>query len=336
MGKNVANSVLVRKYFIITGLIIVSAVTAICCYIASATSPVDKTTEEQPIIVKIEKPDDITNILLLGMDTRNYQIKSRSDSMILVSYNRTKNEARMVSFMRDSWVKIPGHKYNRLNTATAFEGPDLLIQTLDENFGVTVDHYIQIKFDDFREIIDTLDGVDIEMSKSEIWYVNDKLHTEDEDYENDIEQESGLVHLNGKQALWHCRNRTIGHADYQRTDRQRQVLTALLSQAYEKLDAKKAISLVLFCLDHVNTDMDFDALSEIAKVVFEHGLPSIEDARVPFDDTYRGANINGASVLEIDIEGNAKLVQEFLSSGWTHVEEREIVQSTRETGDNQI
>ena len=70
------------------------------------------------------------------------------------------------------------------------------MQTLEENFGIKVEDYVQIKFDDFKKVIDILGGVSIDMSEAEINYVNKKLHVEDADYENDILSEPGVITLN--------------------------------------------------------------------------------------------------------------------------------------------
>lgn len=122
----------------------------------SPTPTPTPTPTPEPEMVDVEVDDDVVNILLLGMDARSYDVYSRSDTMILASYNKTKHEVKLVSFLRDSWVDIPGYGWNRLNAATAFGGPELLIDTLKTNFDLDIDHYAQIKFDDFKEIIDRL------------------------------------------------------------------------------------------------------------------------------------------------------------------------------------
>ena len=73
--------------------------------------------------------------------------------------------------------------------------PELLIDTLKSNFDLDIDHYAQIKFDDFKEIIDIIGGVDLTLTAEEVDYINQKLHDDDKDYSNDIQEESGTIHL---------------------------------------------------------------------------------------------------------------------------------------------
>lgn len=303
---------------LIAVLAVALAVTAIFFSRNHAVEP-PTPSPDQPT-VEVEVPDEVVNILLLGMDARNYEDLSRSDSMILVSYNQTKNEVRMVSFMRDSWVHIPDHGWNRLNTATVFGGIDLLMDTLNENFDVQVEDYVQIKFDDFKKVIDIIGGIDVDLTSDEIWYINHKLHTEDNDWSNDITSEAGVVHLNGAQALWHCRDRTIGQADYARTKRQRTVLKAVCEKVLNDCDAKTMLQLVSHAFQCVNTEMSVLEIGDLAVEVLTQGMPEIEDARVPFDEMYQGVSKNGASVLELDMEANRDALQEFLTQGWTHFE----------------
>lgn len=273
-----------------------------------------------PAPVQVQVKDDVMNILLLGMDARNYEDASRSDSIILVSYNRTKHEVKMTSFMRDSYVEIPGYGWTRINAATAYEGPQLLMETLETNFGVKCDNYTQVKFDDFKKIIDIIGGIDIELSNAEIDYINNKLISEDGDWENCIDSESGVVHLNGAQALWHCRNRSVGSSDYERTERQREVLEATMNQIFDNFDLGMAIKLVPTLFACVDTDISIIDLTSMAMEFFGKGMPEIETMRVPIDGLSWSANVNGASVIQLDIEGTAEAIDQFIWNGWTHEE----------------
>lgn len=269
----------------------------------------------QPTPTPTPEPDEIVNVLLLGVDSRTYDVKSRSDTMVLVSYNQTQNTVKMVSMMRDSWVNIPGYGWNRLNAATAYDSPQLLIDTIESNFGVTADYYAQVKFDDFKKIIDIIGGVDVALSKAEIQYINRKLHNENYDWDNDVTAEPGIIHLNGTQALWHCRNRSVGLSDYERTDRQRVVLKAMCQAATDNIDIGMVAQLIPEVIKSVDTNMPLTTLADLAISVLTNGMPEIEDTRLPFQDTFWGANKNGASVLELDMEKNKELLQEFLNSG---------------------
>lgn len=267
--------------------------------------------KQEDIVLEEQKHDDIYNIVLSGVDTRSYNLNSRSDTIILASYNRTKRTIKLVSFMRDSWVHLPDRGWSRINTATVYGGTGLLINTLNENFDLDVQGYIQVKFDDFRDIIDALGGIDVELTQQEINYINRKLHSDDRDWSNDITAEPGLVHLNGAQALWHCRNRSIGNSDFERTERQREVLSIIIDKAMS-MDLSQAIQLIFEMRDSVNTNIPITTLAEMAFDAIVVGEMTVETTRIPFDETFSSANKNGASVLEIDIEENTRLLHEFL------------------------
>lgn len=258
-------------------------------------------------------PDKTVTVLLLGTDARNNESRSRTDTMVLVVYNQTKNTVKMVSLMRDTYVEIPGHGWNRLNAATALEGPELLMDTLEHNFGVSTDYYALVKFDGFQSIIDIIGGVDVELTRSEIRYINRKLHEEDKDWNNDIYAEPGIVRLNGAQALWHCRNRSSSQSDFDRTGRQRTVLKAMCQEAVDNMSIGMAIQLIPEAFKAVDTSMPLTTIVDLAVTVLNNGMPEIEDARLPFDGTFTGATKNGASVLEIDIDQNRRLLNAFLT-----------------------
>lgn len=267
--------------------------------------------KQEDIVLEEQKHDDIYNIVLSGVDTRSYNLNSRSDTIILASYNRTKRTIKLVSFMRDSWVHLPDRGWSRINTATVYGGTGLLINTLNENFDLDVQGYIQVKFDDFRDIIDALGGIDMELTQQEINYINRKLHSDDRDWSNDITAEPGLVHLNGAQALWHCRNRSIGNSDFERTERQREVLSIIIDEAMS-MDLNQAIQLIFEMRDSINTNIPITTLAEMAFDAIVVGEMTVETTRIPFDGTFASANKNGASVLEINIEENTRLLHEFL------------------------
>lgn len=267
--------------------------------------------EQIQIYKEEQKDDEIINIVLSGVDTRRYDLNSRSDTIMLASYNKTKHTVKLVSFMRDSWVYLPEKGWQRINTATVYGGTGLLINTLNYNFDLDIQNYIQIKFDDFRKIIDILGGIEVELTSSEIRYINNKLHSDDGDYKNDIKEEPGLVTLNGAQALWHCRNRTIGNSDFERTDRQREVLTIILNKALS-LNMGQATRMIFEMREHVNTNLDMETIFDICSDALVNKQITVETSRIPYDDCFKFANKNGASVLELDIEKNTELLHEFL------------------------
>lgn len=257
------------------------------------------------------KKEGILNILLVGLDARDYDTYSRSDTMILVSYDMTTQDIKLVSFMRDNWVYLTDRGWSRINAATAYGGVGLLINTINDNFDLDIQNYVQIKFDDFKKVIDILGGVDVELTQAEIDYINGKLHSDDGDWNNDITSEPGIVHLNGSQALWHCRNRSIGNSDFSRTERQRIVLSLLIEKV-KTMSPTEIISLVYQMKDYVNMNIPLDTILSLVNSVVNLNDIEVESYSMPFDGMFKFANKNGASVIELDLEENAMKLHEIL------------------------
>ena len=159
------------------------------------------------------------HFLLVGRDAHGPGENGRSDSMILCSVDTGAKRVTLISFLRDIYLRIPGHGSNRLNAAYSWGGAELLKQTLQENFGVTADVTLEIDFEGFQNVIDQLGGVDIDLTDEEADHLNNghgwSLH-------------AGVNHLDGQQALAYSRIRYLD-SDFYRTERQRNVLTALLT-----------------------------------------------------------------------------------------------------------
>ena len=179
------------------------------------------------------KEEGVTNILLIGNDSRENGEDGRSDAMILLSISNKTKKIYMTSLLRDMYVEIPGHKDNRLNAAYSYGGAELLMETIEQNFDIHISRYVLVNFEAFANLVDAVGGVDLELTGKEVEYVNGYLveynillgRPEGTDYFDDLS--GGMVHLNGPQALAYCRNRYIG-TDFGRTERQRKVLTEVI------------------------------------------------------------------------------------------------------------
>ena len=213
---------------------------------------------------------------------------------------------------------LPEYGWGKINSATAYGGVGLLVNTLNENFDLDIQNYVQIKFEDFKKVIDILGGIDVELTKSEINYINNKLHTEDRDWKNDIKAEPGVVHLNGVQALWHCRNRSIGNGDFERTDRQREVLQIMMNKALT-MNLTQITQLVYEMKDHVDMNVPINTIISLAKDVLGTNSVTMESYRIPFENDFKFANKYGASVIEIDIDKATDKLHEIIGF---EVEER--------------
>ena len=189
---------------------------------------VDPTADQVQIAQEEQKDDDVINVLLVGTDSRDPDSDmGRSDSMMLVSFNRTKQKATVISFLRDSLVEIDGHGKSRLGHTLAYGGVGLTINTLNKQFDLDIQNYITVSFDSLVHVIDELGGMEVNLTEEEAAYYREHGMP-------DIQ--SGPVTLTGSQALAHARNRSLDN-DFGRTQRQRSVLYGI----YNKLTHASSI-----------------------------------------------------------------------------------------------
>ena len=251
----------------------------------------------------IEDSDDIINIMLIGQDRRPGQGRQRSDSMILCTINLEKKTLTMTSFLRDLYVDIPawnGKNYsdNRLNVNYVFGGMEMLDACLELNFGVQVDHNIEVDFSGFEQIVDLMGGVDINLTSAEAKWIGGGLS-------------GGVNHLNGEQALAYARIRKLD-SDFGRTNRQRTVLTALLEKA-KHMSLTELNNLVNSFMPMITTDMNNnDIVQYVAKIFPVLTELEVTTQHIPAEGTYRNAMIRGMAVLVPDMEANRQLLKDTL------------------------
>ena len=258
--------------------------------------------------------DGVVNILLIGNDSRENGEDGRSDAMILLSVSRKTKTIYMTSLLRDMYVEIPGHEGNRLNAAYSFGGPELLMETVEQNLDITVNRYVQVNFEAFASLVDAVNGVDLELTSEEIEYVNgylveyNMLTGRPQGTDNMDTAVSGMVHLNGPQALAYCRNRYLG-TDFGRTERQRKVLTAVIHKlpAAVLTNARELVNGLMPNLTTNLTQGECFRLSLMAGKLLTYDI--IPDS-IPQPGTYKDATIRKMSVLEVDFEANKKFLRE--------------------------
>lgn len=246
-------------------------------------NPEDVTWEEQQGL----GDESLINILLVGQDRRPGQGRQRSDTMILCSFNPETNALSMISFLRDLYVQIPGYSDNRLNAAYVFGGFPLLKQSLYANFGVTVDGCAEVDFDGFRDVIDTVGGVDIELTADEAKIVGGSAT-------------AGLCHLDGEQALTYARIRYLD-SDFGRTNRQRKVILSVIEKMRGK-SASDLLAVVNTVLPLITTDMSNSQIMQYA-LKYAPALNGLKVSThyVPAPGSYRNAMIRGMAVLVPDL-----------------------------------
>jgi len=212
------------------------------------------------------------NILLLGSDSRVQRDEpengtdARTDTIIVVHIPAKRDSAQLISIPRDSWVPIPGQKVNKINAAYAFGGPKLMVQTVEELTKVRIDHVIVIDFAGFKEVVDALGGIQIDVPQDFT-----SIHAPHRTFSK------GLQYMNGEVALDYSRQRyQFKDGDFSRIEHQQQVIKAVMEKAASRglmTDVPKLNAFIRATTSALTVDRElslFDLALELRQVRGEH------------------------------------------------------------------
>lgn len=245
---------------------------------------------EEPAVGKT----GVFNLLLLGVDTNDPSLKGRSDTMLLASFNARTGQMKLISFMRDTYVKIPGKGHNKLNAAYAYGGAELLIKTLETNFGVTVNGYLAVNYALMVELVDAIGGIEMTVSEDELSKLNGIL--EYYNYQRGVDEKQGRLEtpgrhvLTGLQTMSYARIRKLD-SDFIRVERQQKVVLAI----YEKIcsmDTGTLTSIILSYIGRVGTDITIARATELVLTLLKAEELSTESLRIPHNGGYSSRVIN--------------------------------------------
>lgn len=266
-----------------------------------------------------EEETGVWNILLLGGDSRSDSSYDRTDSMIIVSVDREDGSIRMTSIMRDTWVSIPGRSSKaKINAANVYGGPELAVQTVNNNFGTEIEDYVLVNMTGLVGIVDAMGGVDLEISESERKLANEYANQfwERADHGKAYSgshylEKSGMVHLNGLMALSYSRNR-YSDSDYGRVMRQQKVLMALAKKA-SAMDMTELMKVVPNLLANVETNLNMSEVTKLALKCMNADMENIQQFRIPADGTYESGMYGNTWCIKPDFQKNAKLLDAFIN-----------------------
>ncbi|WP_050739378.1 LCP family protein [Acetobacterium bakii] len=247
-----------------------------------------------------DKSSDIINIALFGIDTRAEDYDgSRADSIMIASLDTVHKKIKLTSIMRDTFVNIPGEKYDKINHSYAYGGPELTIKTINENFDMNIKDYVTVNFSALEKIVDAVGGVEIDVKDYEIEHIPGSS--------------LGLQTLNGEQALAYSRIRYSGDGDYERTLRQRTVLQNVLTKVLNNKSLPQALSLIDILSPYIQTSFDQGELVGLATKVFAAGITTMEDARLPIDGQAVGGLWDSVYYLKPDtLSENVIYLHQFI------------------------
>jgi LCP family protein required for cell wall assembly len=276
---------------------------------------------------------ETVNFLLIGSDRRS-GTSFRTDTMVIVIVRPNDGQVSLISIPRDLWVSIPGWENQRINTAYQHGisadypggGPGLLKDTIQYNLGIRIDHTAMVDFDGFRQIVDTLGGVDVPVSCSYTdWRLIDPSYNpENENNWHLYTTGPGLIHMDGDLALWYARSRQRS-SDFDRGRRQQEVLRALFTQALKTDTLSRIPELYNNFRSTVETDLGLGDILQLAVYAPKMTNADIRSyyIRPPYVSSW--ITESGAYVLLPNEQALQGLLTEALSPATQIVEKQSIV-----------
>ena len=247
------------------------------------------------------KNPSVENYLLLGTDDDGGG-KSRTDTMMVLSWDKSEQKIRVISFMRDIYADIPGYKSYKLNTAYYLKGVQGTKDTISGMFGVPIHHYAAVDFDNFESIVDIAfpNGVEIDVKKE----MSEKIW---------VTLTPGKKRLNGKELLGYARFRADAEGDFGRVGRQQEIISAMKEEAMSPSMLLHVPKLAGALSGYIKTDLTTkEELSRAATLLMNKGA-DVETMTVPVEGSYSFANYSHAgSVIEVDVEMNREAISKFL------------------------
>lgn len=301
-------------------------------------------TSFQPI-----EEEHIHNFLLIGIDSRSRKYTedgtgSLADVIMVMSVDDSEGTIKLVTIQRDCYAYVPGHTNPmKINAAMSYGGPDLLSKVVENHLRIVLDGYAYVNFYNMEKVIDAVGGIDIEVSKAEVFHepggLNSNLREQNnlvgDPSEKYVLSTSGMVHLNGRQAVAYSRIREVGDGVYGRTERQVKVLNELLKE-FSNLGTTSKLAALDDILDMVATNISRD---EVEKYAFDF-LPEvrnmkIESLGIPIDGYARQGMFSDVRANEWSIRpdwnGMIPLVQEFLYGETTDFDEVKAIPNAPKT-----
>lgn len=250
----------------------------------------------------------IVNIALFGLDTRDADsFKGRSDTIMIFSVDKVNNTVKITSILRDSYVAIEGHKNQKITHAYAFGGAKLALKTLNQNYNMNITDYVTVNFAKVADAIDSIDGIDIEITEKERVEVNNIGDDENPDFQ--YLDKAGLVHLNGEQAVVYARIRHID-TDNARVERQKRVLMAALDKV-KAISPAKYSEMVKSAMALCETSLSASEILSFAPMVTK--ALTIETLVIPGDeDNADGGNYEGYWVWRYDLVAASNRLHQFI------------------------
>ncbi|MFZ2538083.1 MAG: LCP family protein [Oscillospiraceae bacterium] len=264
-----------------------------------------------------DDPNDqsITNIALFGVDRRNDQKDVHSDVIMVMSIDKKHNKIKLSSIMRDTAVEIEGHGQDKITKAYFYGGPELAVKTINQNFNLDIAEYATVDFKQTATIINAVGGVEINISEEERLDANNSIYEQAAvaGLPQDIIKEAGLQILSGTQAVAYARIRHVGNSDFERTDRQREVLEKMFHKAIT-MNKLQYPEFARKMLPAIETSLDIGEILGLSSIMLRD--VSFEDLRFPMNSELIGDGSilisKNNEALNVDLKSMTEHMRQFI------------------------
>lgn len=260
---------------------------------------------------EFKEVEGITNVLLIGVDARDLDEPCRSDSMIIATLDNNNKKVKLTSLFRDTLVDIPGHGEAKLNSAYMLGGPELLMKTVKETYNVSIDKYIIINFWGFETIVDYIGGIEVDVKDYQLEELNKYIGESTGGNDCPVEK-AGIQTLNGKQALSYARIRYNVGDEYERTDRQREVIFKVIEKL-QNTKPSKYLGVMNTMLEYIKTNIDPLEALNMAYTIYKLPSLDVEQLQIPLVALSETRNYKElGSVFLMDRLQNASILYNFI------------------------
>lgn len=272
-------------------------------------------------------------IAIFGIDARDTDdlTGANSDVIILASINNKTGNINLTSVYRDTCLKTGNNRYRKVNEAYAIGGPKKAVEVLNENLDLQIDDYIAVNWKSVATAINILGGVDIEITKDELKYINGYItETVNSTGIGSVQiKDPGLHHLDGIQAVAYSRIRYTSGNDYKRTERQRTILASVLEKA-KQADWATINNVIVTVFPMTSSSIDTNSVIEAGLNISKYKLN--KTGGFPFAVIEKRVNKQDF-VFPDSLESNVKQLHEFLY-GTTIYEPSDTVKAISKKIDN--
>ena len=265
--------------------------------------------------------DGYTNIAFFGVDALSAKGSDllrgyRSDCIMIASVNNATGEVSLVSVYRDTYLNLGNDSYNKCNAAYAKGGATQAVTMLNSNLDLNITNWVTVSYKALSTVVDDLGGIMIDVDEDELVHLNN--------YQIAVAQaigipeseivpvmNTGYQNLNGMQVSAYCRIRYTAGNDFARTERQREVVSAILDKA-QGCDAVKLTDIFTDVMNYTYTSFDEKTLLNLILAVSDYHI--VKECGFPSMDMMAGANLptKGDCVVPTGLEENVASLHEFL------------------------